>query len=104
VEKLLGKGLLDDRRPYFDASPMSYATARPNAPAFLIIWGTQDDIVDHAPQSEAFRDALKQAQFFVRTVVVDGAAHFFAADPLDETDSQSGFAAPRILRFLKEKL
>lgn len=104
VEKLLGKSPLDDRRIYFDASPMSYATGRPNAPAFLLIWGTQDDIVDHHPQSEAFRDALKQAQFYVRTVVVNGAAHFFAADPLDETGSQSGFAAPRILRFLQEKL
>jgi len=104
VEKLLGKSPIDDRRIYFEASPMSYATARPNAPAYLLIWGTQDDIVDYCPQSEAFRDALKQAQFYVRTVVVDGAAHFFAADPLDETDSQSGFAAPRILRFLQERL
>jgi acetyl esterase/lipase len=104
VEKFLGKSLLEDRRIYFEASPLSYATTRPNAPAFLLIWGTQDDIVDYRAQSEEFRDALKQAQFYVRTVVVDGAPHFFAVDPLDEPGSQSGFAAPRILRFLQERL
>src|SRR6185503_20180014 len=72
VEKFLGKSPIDDRRIYFDASPISYATARQGGPSFLLIWGTDDDIVDHPQQAIPFRDALKQAQFFTRTLVVPG--------------------------------
>jgi len=104
VEKFLGAAPTENRRRYFDASPLSYATSDNNATAFLLSWGTEDDIVDRATQSEAFLTALKQARFYVRTVVMQGAGHFWMADPIDEPGSVTGHLAPRLLRFLAEKL
>ncbi len=104
VEKFLGKSPLDDRRIYFDASPLSYATVRPDPPAFLIVWGQEDDLVDYATQAVPFRDALRRALYYVRTVVIPGAGHFWMTEPLDETGSYTSVLAPRLLRFLDERL
>ena len=104
TEKFLGAALPDDRRLYFDASPLSYATTENNGTAFLLSWGVQDDIVDHAPQSGAFLTALKQAGAFTRTVVMPGAGHFWMSDPVEEPGSVPGHLAPRLLRFLAERL
>jgi acetyl esterase/lipase len=101
VENFLGVSPIDDRRAYFTASPISYATTRQHLPAFLIAWGQLDDVVDHQPQSVAFRDALKQARYPVQAVEMPAAGHFWCTDPLDETASHSGFLAPRALRFLR---
>lgn len=101
TEKFLGAALYADRRVYFESSPISYATADRNATRFLLLHGTEDDVVDAQTQSRAFVLALKQAGFFVRTVVIPGAGHFFVTDPLDDT-SYGGFAGPRVVRFLKE--
>jgi len=103
-EKFLGAGPMDDRRLYFEASPISYAVTSANAVAVLLAWGTEDDIVDRATQSEAFLLALKQARFYARSVVVQGAGHFWNSDPIEEHDSYSGRLAPRVLRFFLEKL
>jgi acetyl esterase/lipase len=103
-EKFLGAAPLENRRVYFDASPLSYATSDNNATAFLLSWGTEDDIVDRDSQSQAFLTALKQARFYVRTVVMQGAGHFWMSDPIEEPGSISGYLAPRLLRFLAEKL
>lgn len=104
VEKFLGVSAIDDRRPYFDGSPMSYVSGRSNATAFLVVWGDADDIVDHRTQSEMFLEALKQAGHFARPVIVAGGPHFWMGDPIDEPNSHAGFLAPRLLRFLKMKL
>lgn len=104
VERFLGVSLIDDRRPYFEASPVSWVSARSNATAFLVVWGTDDDVVDPKQQSGAFMEALKQAGHYVRPVVLAGAPHFWIGDPLDEPGSQPGFLAPRLLRFLQAKL
>jgi acetyl esterase/lipase len=104
VERFLGVSLIDDRRPYFEASPLSWVSARSNATAFLVVWGTDDDVVDPKQQSAVFLEALKQAGHYVRPVVVAGAPHFWIGDPLDEPGSQSAFLAPRLLRFLQAKL
>ena len=104
TETHLGVSAIDDKRAYFDASPLSYVSGRDNTTAFLVAWGTHDDIVDCKSQSEAFLEALKQARFYARPVVVNGAPHFWCADPIDESGSQSGFLAPRLLRFLQAKL
>jgi hypothetical protein len=69
-----------------------------------VVWGTVDDIVDKTTQSEAFLEALKQARHFVRPVPVEGAPHFWASDPIHEDGSFSGFLAPRLLRFLQQRL
>jgi len=104
VERFLGVSLIDDRRPYFEASPLSWVSARSNATAFLVVWGTEDDVVDPKEQSGVFMEALKQSGHYVRPVVLPGAPHFWIGDPLDEPGSQPGFLAPRLLRFLQSKL
>ncbi|AWI61636.1 alpha/beta hydrolase [Sinorhizobium fredii] len=104
VERFLGERLVDERRRYFDASPLSHVSARRRDTAFLVAWGTGDDVVDPASQSEAFVLALKQAAIFVRSVPVPSAPHYWISDPLDEAGSYSGFFAPRLLRFLEAKL
>lgn len=102
-EKFLGVAAHTNRKVFFEASPLSYATVDKNATRFLLVHGTDDDIVDPATQSTAFLNALKQAGFFVRTVVIPGAGHFFITDPVDDT-SFGGFAGPKVLRFLKDQL
>jgi acetyl esterase/lipase len=102
-EKLLGAAPHTNRKVFFEASPISYATVDKNATRFLLVHGTDDDVVDPATQSTAFLKALKQASFFVRTVVIPGAGHFFSTDPVDGT-SFGGFAGPKVLRFLKDTL
>ncbi len=104
VQQFLGASLAEDRRLYFDASPISYVSNKNNATAFLVAWGTADDIVDHREQGEAFVEVLKQARYFVRTAVVPDAPHFWVADPLDEPGSYPAFFAPRLLRFLQARL
>jgi acetyl esterase/lipase len=103
-EKFLGAAPTENRRLYFDASPLSYATSDNNATSFLLSWGTEDDIVDRTSQSEAFLLALKQARFYTRSVVMQGAGHFWMSDPIEEPASVTGYLAPRLLRFLAEKL
>jgi acetyl esterase/lipase len=104
TEKFLGAAPVDDRRLYFDASPMSYATRDNNQTAFLIAYGTEDDVVDIDTQSRAFVTALKQAGIFVRTSIAQGAPHFWGTEPLEEQGSFAGFFAPRLKRFLAERL
>ncbi|OJY04640.1 MAG: hypothetical protein BGP04_02380 [Rhizobiales bacterium 62-17] len=101
AEKFLGAAPYANRKVFFDSSPINYATVDKNGIRFLLIHGTDDDIVDPATQSTAFLLALKQAGFYVRTVVVPGAGHFFVTDPVDDT-SFGGFAGPKIVRFLAE--
>jgi acetyl esterase/lipase len=104
VESMLGASPMQDRRIYFDASPISYATVANNKTAAFIIWGTEDDVVDYRTQSLAFLEALKQAEFQARPCVVHGAPHYWLSDPIDEPGSHAGFVAPRLLRFLAERL
>jgi acetyl esterase/lipase len=104
TEKLLGVSAIDDKLAYFEASPLSYVSGRDNGSAFLVVWGTGDDIVDCQSQSETFLEALKQARFYARPVVLPGAPHFWCADPIDEPGSHTGFLAPRLLRFLQAKV
>jgi acetyl esterase/lipase len=104
VENFLGKPPMDDRKTYFEASPLSYATRANNQTSFFLTWGTADDIADPATQSEAFMLALKQAGFFVRPAPVAAAPHFWMADPIDDPRGHVGFVAPQILRFLEGRL
>jgi len=104
TEAFLGKSPMESKHLFYEASPFTYTTIERNQTAFLVVWGTDDDIVDAHSQSEAFVTALKQAGFFVRTVVVPGAPHFWMWDPLDEPTSFTGFVAPRLLRFLQQQL
>jgi len=104
TEKLLGCSPMISRRTFFEASPLSYATVDKNNTRFLLIYGREDDIVEPATQSEKFLTALKQAGFFVRTIVVPGAGHFWSVDPVEEPGSFGAYAGPRVLRFLAGQL
>jgi acetyl esterase/lipase len=104
TEAWLGKSPMESKQLFYEASPFTYTTIERNQTAFLMVWGTEDDIVDAHSQSEAFVTALKQAGFFVRTVIVPGAPHFWMWDPIDEPTSFTGFVAPRLLRFLQQQL
>ena len=102
-EKFLGTAPHADRKVFFEASPISYAVTSKNSTRFLLVHGTDDDIVDPSTQSVAFLNALTQARFFVRRVIIPGAGHFFMTDPVDDT-SYGGIAGPRVLRFLADVL
>jgi acetyl esterase/lipase len=104
AEKFLAASPMQNRRVYFESSPISYATIDRNRARFLLINGTDDDIVDPA-QAQAFWAALNQAGIYVRRVVIPGAGHFFASDPFeDDPGGYGATAAPRILRFLQGAL
>jgi acetyl esterase/lipase len=105
AEKYLGVSPMQNRRIYFESSPISYATIDKKSARFLLIHGTNDDIVDPPSQSEAFWLALNQAGIAVRRIVIPGAGHFWASDPFeDEPGGYGATTAPRLLRFLREAL
>jgi hypothetical protein len=60
--------------------------------------------VDYRTQSEAFMLALKQSGHFVRPVVIEGAPHFWVWEPVDEPGTANNFLAPRLRRFLEQRL
>ena len=104
IENFLGAPPMEDPRLYFDASPINYATFANNQIGVLLCVGTEDDLVDRRTQTDAFLMRLKQANFFARTCIVQGAPHYWMGDPIDEARSYSGFMAPWLIRFLKERL
>jgi acetyl esterase/lipase len=103
LEKFLGTTPMDNRKVYFEASPINYAIRENNQISFFLTWGTGDDMVSPS-QSEDFLLALKQAEFFVRTAPVPGAPHFWVGNPIDEPGGYMGFVAPQIVRFLQQRL
>jgi len=104
IENFMGCSPMDDRKLYFDATPISHATYSNNQLAVLLSAGTEDDLVDRRGNTDVFLRALKQAGFFARTCIVQGAGHYWASDPIDEPTSYSAVLAPRLIRFLAEKL
>jgi acetyl esterase/lipase len=105
VEKFLGASPMQNRRVYFDASPISYATIDRNQLRVLLIHGTDDDIVDPPSQSGAFLTALTQAGFFVRRIILPGAGHFWSSEPFEsEPRGYAALSIPRMIRFLETSL
>jgi len=104
VERFLGAPPMADRQLYFDASPMSYTTLANNKLAVMLVTGSADDLVDPKEQTDPFLLALKQAGFYVRPCVVTGAPHYWLNDPIDDPTGFTAFLAPRLMRFLAEKL
>jgi acetyl esterase/lipase len=104
IENFMGAAPMDDPRLYFDASPVNYATFANNGIGVFLSVGTEDDLVDRRAQTDAFLMRLKQANFFVRTCIVPGSGHYWLSDPIDEPGSFPAVLAPRLVRFLAEKL
>ncbi|WP_158871385.1 alpha/beta hydrolase [Antarcticirhabdus aurantiaca] len=103
-QNYLGVAPMESRRVYFEASPISYAEQSRRGTAFLVVYGTQDDVVDPETQSIPFINALKQARIPAQPLVVEGAPHFWIWDPIDEPQSFTHFLAPRLLWFLQSRL
>jgi acetyl esterase/lipase len=104
TEIWLGKSPMESKLLFYEASPLTYTTIDNKHTAFLVVWGTEDDVVDPGSQSQRFVTALKQAGFYVRTVIVPGAPHYWMWDAIDEPTSYTAFLAPRLLRFLESQL
>ena len=72
---------------------------------FLLIYGTDDDIVDPQTQSQVFLNALKQAGFFARSIVVPGLGAFLGERAGGASPAATARqAAPQMLRFLRAAL
>jgi acetyl esterase/lipase len=104
TERLLGLPLIDDRKRYFEASPVAYATRDRNRLAFFLAWGTADEVVSEELHSRPFARMLAQANFNVHTLIVPYAQHYWATDPLDAETGPARLAAPRLLKFLEDNL
>jgi hypothetical protein len=96
IENFMGASPMNDPRLYFDASPINHVTFANNGMGVFLAVGTEDDLVNRRTQTDAFLLRLKQANFFARTCIVQGAPHYWLGDPIDETRSYSGFMAPRL--------
>jgi acetyl esterase/lipase len=106
TEAFLGVPPTKDRRVYFEASPIAYATVDKNRTRYLLVHGKEDDIVDPA-QATNFLTLLKQAGFNANIVLLPGAGHAFIGEPFEETSAVPSFSeqvAPRVLRFLQGAL
>ena len=105
IENFMGAAPMDDPRLYFDASPINYATFANNQMGVFLSGGHRGRSGRPAQRRPTCSCcALKQANFFVRPCIVQGAPHYWLSDPIDEPGSYSGFMAPRLMRFLKERL
>ncbi len=104
TEIYLGGSPMEIRDVYYEASPINWTTIQNTRTVFLVVWGTDDDIVDAESQSLRFLTALKRAGTFTRALPITGALHFWMTEPLDEPHSCAGFLAPKLLRFLSDQL
>jgi acetyl esterase/lipase len=104
TEGLMGFSPLEDKFAYFQASPIAYTNTKAPRTSFMIAWGTDDDVVDCLSQSMRFVKELKQSGQFVRPVPIVGAPHFWIDQPIEEIGSFTGFLAPKLLRFLNDRL
>ncbi len=99
--QFLGGTPLTNRQLYFEASPPSYATVDRNKPAFLLIYGTSDEVADAAQQTQSFQTALRQAQFLTRRIEIPSVGHHWVSDPFNDPQSPNAYVGPRLLRFLE---
>lgn len=104
TERMLGAAPYDNQRLYFDASPIRHVSYSANDLKTFVIWGADDG--DISPlQSIEFVRALRQARFFVRTLPVLGAGHFwFSEEPIEQPHSSTGKIAAPLVRFLTQHL
>lgn len=104
TERYLGCSPMQNRVRFLEASPVTWTTTDNISTAFLVVWGAADDIVDHATQSLPFVTWLKRAGNYVRTVPLVEAPHYWIEEPLDDPTSYAALLAPRLLRFLADRL
>lgn len=80
-EKYLGGNPMEIRPTYYEASPIYHASfEHARGTKWLLVWGTDDDVVDTVRQALPMVVALKRANAMVRTVPLNGAPHFFYSE------------------------
>jgi acetyl esterase/lipase len=104
TQTFLGTTPMKNRKLFFEASPISHVEQDSRNVAYFLTYGTADNVVDSTTQSELFLDTLAESGKFVRKIVIPFAPHFYSGDPIEEPGSYSGLVAPRLVRFLQEKL
>src|SRR5258707_4072955 len=87
IENFMGAAPPADPRLYFDASPINYATFANNHIGVLLSVGTEDDLVDRGPHTDAFLTRLKQAGIFVHPCIVPVGADSLLDDSIAHDDS-----------------
>lgn len=104
TERMLGAAPYENQRLYFDASPIRHVKYGASDLKAFVIWGADDG--DISPQQSLnFARALRQARFFVRTLSVPGAGHFwFSEEPIEQPHSSTGKIAGALVRFLSQHL
>ena len=102
--RMLGVEPYEDQQVYVEASPIRHVGYDGAALKVLLIYGDAD--TDVLPdQTRALATALTQARYFVRTLPVPGAGHFwFSDEPIDMAFGHNAYVAPRLVRFLKRHL
>jgi dipeptidyl aminopeptidase/acylaminoacyl peptidase len=80
ISSLLGGTVEEKRAEAIAASPVAHVTK--DAPPFLIMHGTEDDIVPYT-QAETLYATLKKAGVDVTLVKLEGAGHFFLGGEVD---------------------
>ena len=103
TEVFIGGTPLDSRRRYYEASPLFHVdTANARGTRWLIGWGTHDDVVPPAAQSERLAHDLKLTDAVVRLAPLVGAPHYwYMEEGPAETGSFNAQFAGRLLAFLR---
>ncbi len=103
LERYLGGTPLDQRRRYYEASPVFHASAaNAKGTRWLITWGERDEVVPPAANSEALVRELQLAGALVRVAPIPGAGHFWYMEgEVMEPGTISAQFAPRLLGFLR---
>lgn len=104
TQTLMGPSALDDRMAYIQASPIAHADSKRRRIAFMIVYGTEDKVVDPQTQSQDFAAAMLMAGSFVRPLAVTGAGHYWITESPETPGTWSSFLAPRLLDFLRDAL
>lgn len=103
LELFLGGTPFDERRRYFEASPIFHAsTANARGTKWLLTWGTHDEVAPPESQSIAMAGQLQMAGALVRLCAIPGAAHFWYMEgEVESPGSYNAHFASRLLGFLR---
>ncbi len=103
-ENYLGFKPTENRKIYFEASPISHAEQTKHKTSFMLAWGTGDRVVDPETQSVVFMKALKQSGFSVRSIVIPCAEHYWISEPITDNGSYSAFFVSKLVNYLNRHL
>lgn len=104
AELMIGASPAQDPKTWRLVSPLSHVHAAGGRPDFLLLYGTEDEVVDTGSQTLQLAEMLEQTGFAVSVVAVAGAGHFWMSAPMDEADSRPAQVLPEVIEFLHKRL